>query len=80
VAAAGVLLWRRGSLYGARRASGFYGIIRVSLIEKNYYKKRDGLFDYARVKEETENIADIRMCMRVCKYMCGSYKRSVTYI
>jgi hypothetical protein len=34
VATTGVLLWRRGSLYGAQRASGLNGVIRVSLIKK----------------------------------------------
>ena len=39
VAAAGVLLWRRGSLYGAQWASGLDGVLRVSLIKKKKKKK-----------------------------------------
>jgi hypothetical protein len=34
-----------------RRASGSDGGVRVSLIEKNYGKKRNGLVDYGRVKK-----------------------------
>jgi len=35
-----------------RRASGFCGVIGISLIEKNYDKKRNGLVGYERAKNE----------------------------
>jgi len=54
VVAAGVLVRRRGSLWCwyVRRASGFCGVIGISLIEKNYDKKRNGLVGYERAKNE----------------------------
>ena len=50
-----------------KRASGLGGVIGVSLIEKIYDKKRNGLFGYGRTNMKFKNVKHI--CVRMYIYL-----------